>query len=91
MRAVARKSTSKVTKPGSLTSVAPRGEDSNLNSNVTSEHKGRFYDLFNEKYHHAEFEPHQCSTKCVEDFPYANGDYKSKFCLGQIYVTCRLV
>lgn len=74
VRAVARKSTSKVFKTLPVSSPPLRAEDSTLNA----EHKGRFKFRQNETYQTVEFEPHQCGSKCTEDFPYMDGDYKSK-------------
>lgn len=73
VRAVARKSTSKASKPSNLSSTV-RAEDTFL----ISEHKGRFKTRPNDSYHHADFEPHQCTKECVKSFSYADGDYKSE-------------
>ena len=73
VRAVARKSTSKASKPSNLSSTV-RAEDTVL----ISEHKGRFKTRPNDSYHHADFEPHQCTKECVKSFSYADGDYKSE-------------
>ncbi|XP_045036410.1 histone-lysine N-methyltransferase SETDB1 isoform X2 [Daphnia magna] len=74
VRAVARKSTSKILKPLSVSpSISLRGDDVTVNA----EHKGRFRARPNETYQHVDFEPHQCSSKCVEDYPYADGDKKN--------------
>lgn len=74
VRAVARKSTSKVTKPSLvLATPPPQGED----SYITSEHKGHLKNSWNESSQEIAFEPHQCGVKCIEDFPYETGDFKN--------------
>ncbi|XP_046453809.1 histone-lysine N-methyltransferase SETDB1-like isoform X2 [Daphnia pulex] len=74
VRAVARKSTSKVLKPNSVSSVTPLLVDE---LTVNAEHKGRFKFRLNESYKNVAFEPHQCNSKCIEEFPYADGDNKN--------------
>ncbi len=74
VRAVARKSTSKICKPIPIPSATPLRVD---DSAVNAEHKGRSKFRPNESYQKVDFEPHQCGSKCVEEFPYADGDHKS--------------
>jgi hypothetical protein len=53
--------------------VPLRVDDATLNA----EHKGRLKFRLNESYKIVDFQPHQCNSKCIEQFPYADGDNKS--------------
>ena len=42
------------------------------------EHKGDLIIRSNDSHQKVDFDPHQCSKKCVADFHYETGDSKSK-------------
>ena len=68
----ARKSTSK-TRP-----VSSRRSLRSGNSVKNIEHKGDLITRSNDSHLKVDFDPHQCSKKCVADFDYETGDSKSK-------------
>lgn len=78
VRAVARKSTSKASAKPSVPAVTPPPTPPRVDENyINSEHKGRLKNRWNKSTQEIAFEPHQCAAKCVEEYPYEEGDYKS--------------
>ena len=78
VRAVARKSTSKASAKPSVPAVTPPPTPPRVDENyINSEHKGRLKNRWNKSAQEIAFEPHQCAAKCVEEYPYEEGDYKS--------------
>ena len=80
VRAVARKSTSKAVNPTPSPATTSSYQSLRLDeSHKSTEHSGEIRTRFNLQYHDARvFEPHQCGSICVEDFVYAEGNFKSK-------------
>lgn len=54
---------------------SPSTRDDSL---LSVEHRGRVRNNEHTAYQEVVFEPHQCGSKCVEEFPYQEQDYKSK-------------
>lgn len=83
VRAVAKKSTSKVLKSPPFSPSSIRSDD----YYGSTEHKGRIKCRPNDSYVEMVFEPHQCGSMCIQDYPFADGDFKSNYFL-KILVQC---
>ena len=81
MRAVARKSTNKPPSQPIRPAANPPTPPPRLESQdpyISAEHKGILKQQKNDSYEEVPFEPHQCGKKCVERFPFQEGDLKGK-------------